>query len=364
MRGPAGAGKTATLKVVAKEMGFQVQEWEGHQEVSSFNPFDNDFDTRDNVVPYEGQIKAFFNFINRANKYQTLTGLTSSSSEMLVKGHKLVLLDEIPSFLRRNSQNFQSLLHSYVTKHAKHPLVIILSDSNKDEQQNRNILPKEDILNTLGVAIITFNSATTTNLVKTLKTIATLESANGPKRFSVPDKDALTALAEASGGDIRGAINALQFACQKGGASTSQADFKSCFNGSTMLSSKKKKTKHDKRKGPDIDLAKIGGRDTSLDMFHAIGKVLYCKRSTDSLEEFPVPENKVSLKRSPLMSNPEEILLTSPLSEDSLTCFLHQSYTSFFGKIDDLANAADQLSFADGFFNEWLVKHFSRSWTH
>ena len=37
-----------------------------------------------------------------------------------------------------------------------------------------------------------------------------------------------------------------------------------------------------------INMAKIGGRDPNLDLFHAMGKVLYCKRE-DSLEAHKLP---------------------------------------------------------------------------
>ena len=37
-----------------------------------------------------------------------------------------------------------------------------------------------------------------------------------------------------------------------------------------------------------IDMAKIGGRDPNLDLFHAMGKVLYCKRE-ESLESHKLP---------------------------------------------------------------------------
>lgn len=43
--------------------------------------------------------------------------------------------------------------------------------------------------------------------------MASHESVNSDTKFSVPDKQALAALAASSAGDIRSAVNALQFAC-------------------------------------------------------------------------------------------------------------------------------------------------------
>ena len=43
-------------------------------------------------------------------------------------------------------------------------------------------------------------------------------------------------------------------------------------------------------------MAKIGGRDPNLDLFHAMGKVLYCKRE-ESLEAHKLPG--ISILRTP-----------------------------------------------------------------
>jgi hypothetical protein len=64
------------------------------------------------------------------------------------------------------------------------------------------------------------------------------------------------------------------------------------FEGTTSLAptSKKKKasgtaSKSSKSKNSDEGsaLASIGGKDPSLDLFHAMGKVLYCKREDSDL---------------------------------------------------------------------------------
>ena len=80
-----------------------------------------------------------------------------------------------------------------------------------------------------------FNPVAHTSLVKTLQKIATTEcqkkasggsKSGGSKRatskepqevkFHMPSKDVIECLAASSAGDIRSAVNALQFACLKG----------------------------------------------------------------------------------------------------------------------------------------------------
>ena len=168
--------------------------------------------------------------------------------------------------------------------------------------------------------------------------------------ISISDKIALTSLATSSNGDIRSAINSFQIGC-----ATKQYR-KQVFEGSTSLQSSKKKPKNLPPKKTGSNLAVIGGKNVNLDLFHAIGKVLYCKRT----EEMESREKKVlsqtDKRRYKLEIDPEELLENIPMSAHSFTAFLHQSYADFFTNIKDLANAAENLSICDPFFNEWTVR--------
>ncbi len=71
-----------------------------------------------------------------------------------------------------------------------------------------------------------------------------------------------------------------------------KGDIRLAFEGTTSLgpSSKKKKgatNSAKKAKSKNLEdgstLASIGGKDPSLDLFHAMGKVLYCKREETDL---------------------------------------------------------------------------------
>lgn len=55
-----------------------------------------------------------------------------------------------------------------------------------------------------------------TSMTKILTKIAMEESLRGSHSFTIPEKCVIESIAMASAGDIRGAINALQFACLKG----------------------------------------------------------------------------------------------------------------------------------------------------
>ena len=71
---------------------------------------------------------------------------------------------------------------------------------------------------------------------------------------------------------------------------------------------------------PSASLAAIGGRDSSLFLFRALGKILYCKREVVSAVEetevrevrarpHPLPAHLRHCERSPLLVEPEVLVL-------------------------------------------------------
>lgn len=97
---------------------------------------------------------------------------------------------------------------------------------------------------------------------------------------------------------------------------------RNAFEGTTSLapSSKKKKqptggaSKNSKSKTSDhgSTLASIGGKDPSLDLFHAMGKVLYCKREdTDLVTNCKI---KGFIKTSALKTKKKDCVKFHPLN--------------------------------------------------
>jgi len=318
LTGPTGSGKTATIKVLAQEMNCYVQEWS--------NPLENIEYSKDqpSEIPYVSQSKSFNNFMLRANKYLSL-------------GHgksKIILLEDLPNFIYRNLDDFHSVLKNGTRLF---PIVIIQTESQKVKE----ILPQE-FIDELTIHVINFNAVTATSLAKALGNIAQSE------KMPLPDKNNLTSLAASANGDIRAAINAFQIGC-----ATKQYR-KKVFEGSTSLSSSKKKAKNSSQNNTGSSLAVIGGKNVNLDLFHAIGKVLYAKR-TDEMEsrEIKMLSHNKKKARNKLEVDPEELLENIPTSTHSFAAFLHQSYLDFFTDIHDLSNAAENLSMSDPFFHEW-----------
>merc|ERR1719340_433746 len=100
---------------------------------------------------------------------------------------------------------------------------------------------------------------------------------------------------------------------------------KKCFNGHTTLTSstsnsKPKNLNSNKNKTSKIEdtsLSRIGGKDPTIDLFHAIGKVLYCKREGEenaqsASSDFDLlprklqhPKTNITYERRKLKINPE-----------------------------------------------------------
>merc|ERR1712226_1582209 len=87
------------------------------------------------------------------------------------------------------------------------------------------------------------------------------------------------------------------------------------------------------------------GRDASLFLFRALGKVLYCKRASNyDPIELELPDHLKQHSRCTLQENPEDVFDRTQMSSDTFSLYLHQNYPQFFVNIDDLASAANYMS--------------------
>eukprot|EP01105_Mastigella_eilhardi_P022018 TRINITY_DN538_c1_g1_i6.p1 TRINITY_DN538_c1_g1~~TRINITY_DN538_c1_g1_i6.p1 ORF type:complete len:182 (+),score=45.39 TRINITY_DN538_c1_g1_i6:531-1076(+) len=145
-----------------------------------------------------------------------------------------------------------------------------------------------------------------------------------------PSAKALAALAVNSGGDIRAAINALQFFCLNNNGSA-DAPYAATVAATEAA-----------RKPAGLS---IGSRDLTLSIFHAIGKIIYAKR-------LPCSEDRSTVDptfRAPLKCLPEEVVDKLSILAPMFLSFVHENYLSLFTDIADVAGALSYLSLADTF---------------
>uniref|UniRef100_A0A8C5L250 Cell cycle checkpoint protein RAD17 n=1 Tax=Jaculus jaculus TaxID=51337 RepID=A0A8C5L250_JACJA len=317
--GPPGCGKTATIKILSKEHGIQVQEW--------INPvlpeFQKDefketlsFESNFHMFSYQSQIAGFKEFLLRATKYNKLQML----GDDLTTDKKIILVEDLPNQVYRESRTLHDILRKYVQV-GRCPLIFIISDSVSGDNNQRLLFPKE-IQEECSISAISFNPVAPTIMMKYLNRIVTIEASKNlwPR---------------------------------KKGAS---------------LKSDPALSKSKRRKKPDVfenqEVQAIGGKDTSLFLFRALGKILYCKRAPlTELNSPRLPSHLIEHERDTLLVQPEEIVEMAHMPGEYFNLYLHQNYVDFFMEVDDLMRASEFLSFADILNSDWNTRSLLREYS-
>ncbi|XP_069483640.1 cell cycle checkpoint protein RAD17 isoform X3 [Ambystoma mexicanum] len=312
LTGPPGCGKTATMQVLVKDLGIQVQEWT-NPVISEYKKeeFKETYDhgatkltACSNMelyafsieMPWSGssfqsftsqsQTSIFQEFLLRANKYNKLQML-GQPAEI---DKRLILVEDMPNQFYRDPPCLHEVLRRFV-RTGRCPLVFIISDSLSGDRHHRLLFPKE-IQDELLISTISFNPVAPTSMVKVLNRIATIEASMSKGRIAIPDKAFMDLLCTGSSGDIRSAINSLQFSSFKGGPPT------------------------------NCDLPRL-------------------------------PSQLSEHERDPLLIEPEAVVEKSHMPGDFFNLYLQQNYLDFFTEMDDVVRASEYLSIADFLTGDW-----------
>uniref|UniRef100_A0A8C5LQJ4 RAD17 checkpoint clamp loader component n=1 Tax=Leptobrachium leishanense TaxID=445787 RepID=A0A8C5LQJ4_9ANUR len=352
LTGPPGCGKTATIQILSKDLGIQIQEWinpvmQEFKRDDELEVFDRDF----GFQPYTSQSQAvlFHDFLLRANKYKKLQMVGESVST----DRKIIIIDDMPNQFYRDPTSLHDILRRFI-KTGRCPLVFIISDSLSGESYQRRLLPKA-IQEELCVCNISFNPVAPTSMMKVLTRIATTEASGGGGKFAIPDKAVLELICSGCSGDIRSAINSLQFSVLRD--RSLPGDFwrknkaKATKNAKTSSRAKHKKKSEFGEMNEDVQA--IGGKDASLFLFRALGKILYCKREAEPADYPKLPEHLSEHNRDLLLVVPEVVVEKSHMHSELFNLYLHQNYLDFFFDVDDVVRASDYLSVADVLSGDW-----------
>ncbi|XP_012577223.1 PREDICTED: cell cycle checkpoint protein RAD17 [Condylura cristata] len=311
--GPPGCGKTTTIKILSKELSIQVQEWT-NPILANFqkDEFKELFNSESSFHPYQSQIAVFKEFLLRATKYNKLQML----GDDLRTDKKIILVEDLPNQFYRDCHSLHDVLRTYV-QIGRCPLIFIISDSVSGDNSQRLLFPK-DIQEECGISNISFNPVAPTIMMKFLNRIVTVEANKNRSKIIFPDKTSLELLCQGCSGDIRSAINSLQFSSSK-----------DCF--SEVMPS-------------EYLLFFIGASLTELDS----------PRLPSHLSEY---------ERDTLLVQPEEVVEMSHMPGELFNLYLHQNYVDFFMDIDDLVRASEFLSFADILSGDWNTRSLLREYS-
>ncbi|XP_068617183.1 cell cycle checkpoint protein RAD17 [Brachionichthys hirsutus] len=357
LTGPSGCGKTTTVQILSEELGLRVQQWTNpiNQE-PHFSSQDGGW--MDNGFCCSSQISQFRDFLLRAYKYNCLKMVGDGATAE----KKFILVEDFPNQFYRQPGSLHDILRRFV-KSCRCPLVFIVSDSLSGDSRSRFLFPR-DIQDELNISSISFNPVAPTTMMKVLTRISTLEAEKSCGKMLVPNQAVLEKLCSGSSGDIRSAINSLQFSSfpdtsvEKGRwRIRKDRPVMSLGKGAARKSHMKKSYK---TKEQDEEQA-VGGKDVPLFLFRALGKILHCKRGTlgssESAECDPeqrLPSHLSHQQRKALLVNPEVVVERSHIPGELFNLYLHQNYLDFFSGVDDVDQASKYLSDADLLTADWL----------
>ncbi|CAN7938289.1 unnamed protein product, partial [Ixodes hexagonus] len=314
--GPAGAGKTATLVCLASQLGLALHQWA--------SPPQSEW-----IPGRLGPVEAFECFLFQCSRYRPLVAGRS--------GRPLLLVEDLPNAFLRDAEGFHQVLRRYRSA-CRSPLVFVVSESS-DNLEYR-LFPRE-LVTQLGISKIAFNPVAPTSMCKALAAVA--DQAMVSQMLSqLPSQEDLDQIALSSAGDIRNAIHALQFLCSaaRGGVKEPAA------------AKRAKRSKTAKR----IQGVPTGGptasRDSSLHLFHSLGKILYCKRDPSKMADSDrLPQHMAHLEQPPATEVPEVCQSAVQTKKDfSLSILLGLCEYSNFNSLTACAEERDCI------IHEWAAE--------
>ena len=191
-----------------------------------------------------------------------------------------------------------------------------------------------------------FNPIATSFLTKAVKRICERAFLSGHGRDHASRVEQVVANC---GGDIRAAVNMLQFQSFDG-SSEAVSDRDSFFRFVYFKSGCTKRTYG--------CVSGFRGRDVSMKLFHALGKFLYNKREDASVAvtEQRLPRHLLQHRRPMgFGSCPEEVVASAGADAETFNLFLFQNVLGFCSDADETEVVARYLSDSDLFFGVWTV---------
>ncbi|KJX93063.1 cell cycle checkpoint protein rad17 [Zymoseptoria brevis] len=283
LKGAAGTGKTTTIQLLAKDLDVELIHWRDpgsseHKEdgfVSSGSRFED-------FVARAGKSSSLM-FSSDADAIPPADLKPASTTAPSLDRPRALLIEEFPNTFSRTStplNAFRSTIAQYVSMLVPSntnptPMIMIISETllstntaAADSFTAHRLLGPELITNPY-INVIEFNPVAPTYLVKALETVVVKEARKSGRRRT-PGPHVLKRLAET--GDLRSAVSSLEFLCLRGD------DGDTWSSKVSFTKPKQSKTHQPLTKAEEDALRLITNRESSIGIFHSVGKVVYNKR--------------------------------------------------------------------------------------
>lgn len=360
LKGAAGTGKTTTIRLLAQNMKIEVTEWRNSAGAE---------------MAAEGSASAvaqFTEFVGRAGRSgglrltSNLEDAVSDYDAMKVDGvdsaaadRNLLLVEEFPNTYSRGSstlRSFRSTLAQYLASpplpddQTPTPIVLVISETllstttaMSDSFTAHRLLGPE-LVNHPYLDMIEFNAVAPTLLTKALEAIV-LKEARKSGRRRTPGLQVLKHLAES--GDIRSAVSSLEFLCLRG-------DDGDTWSSKVALGKQKKSKVDVPLTKAEIEALKlVSNRESTLGIFHAVGKVVYNKRIDSPNIVHPPPYLPEHRRNKVPENDVDEMINELGTDASTFVAALHENYVLSCGnggnesELDSLLGCISSLSDAD-----------------
>ncbi|PIB01712.1 Cell cycle checkpoint protein RAD17 [Cercospora beticola] len=361
LKGAAGTGKTTTVRLLCKDIGVELIEWKPRA------AFETGADS------FASSATEFAEFVARAGKVRglALSNGTSTDTEAGVEPlqpqdstsnthRQALLVEEFPNTFSKTSstlQSFRTALAQYVMSTVPAdtlpiPIIMVISETllstttaSADSFTAHRLMGPELVTNS-HINTIEFNAIAPTFMTKALELIVVKEARKSGRR-KTPGVEILKRLSES--GDIRSAVTSLEFLCVRG----DEGDWSSKV---AFTKPKKSKAVLPATAAEQEALKLISNRESSLGLFHSVGKVVYNKR-IESLQPSSIPQPPPWLSQFNRLkvTETDPNALIDELGTDTSTFLaaLHENYAlSCAGptaeqRLDSLLGCMENLSDSD-----------------